>query len=400
MKKILCTGSSGIVHVVRQLQGYDLYTFHRQERDIYNSIDINVENILPIADGSIYSRIMKDSADYCVSLYNDIKNMDVSKLYPDVQSFVKNQLCGAVYSRIPEIIAIVYALDVLHPDIILAQDFIQPLYHATALWGAENNVPCIHIPHSVYIDMPYERTDVGTDIHDLITESHVVVASDYQKQWFLDRGMPEENIFITGTVKSDLLLRDYNPSAITAENAKTMLGVSGKPVVTYLATWSQKTNILGFHDSVDSIYLSFLKATKMLAGVNFIVKLHPNSSPQLKDWHAKMAKDIGAEIIITDKYLGTIAMASDLVISYGASNAIIDAAVYGTRLMVTHGYEDDDVVTKIGIDVTPDNFAKKIAASLNSSIKDASEFINKYYGVVDGHVAERIAKVVEEIVNA
>jgi hypothetical protein len=99
--------------------------------------------------------------------------------------------------------------------------------------------------------------------------------------------------------------------------------------------------------------------------------------------------------------LDTNLNATDILISYGPSNIVLEAAcVPGVRLAIigtSDGFSEDPEVIKLPVDA--DAVAMAIADVLGQEPPDYSKFITKYLGYNDGKARVRITNLVKELLG-
>ena len=109
--------------------------------------------------------------------------------------------------------------------------------------------------------------EIGSDVHDLITASHVVCNGPFQAEWFLNVALIKIIYILTGLPQFDKLAKHK----FTKEQACRVLGqTTNRPVVTYMSSWRQDTNLLGCHDGVEESYKEFLMPQKNYQKFNIL----------------------------------------------------------------------------------------------------------------------------------
>ena len=315
------------------------------------------------------------------SLTELAKQKHLGPLHPQCRRYLEDTLPSYLYPRLGELATLVEAVDRTRPDLILLHNDVEPSTRAVALWAKAHHIPCLHIPHAVYID-GFGRGPIGTDVHDLVTASHIAVAGPYQDTWYSSRG---GHTRLTGLPQFD----KWATPRVPREQAHSLFGLSSdRPVVLYASSWRQDTNLLGCHDGVEESYLNFLQAMKQLPEVQVIVKTHPRASNL--PWHVEQAKAAGVPCVVTPHHNEVAFQAADLVLSYGPSNFLIDAAHHDhLRLAAIHGFAEDSVVQTLTEKV--DNLRDGIAQMLSEPVFDLKGFVYKYAGIPDGGATARIA---------
>jgi hypothetical protein len=240
---------------------------------------------------------------------------------------------------------------------------------------------------------------MNSDIHDIITASYIACAGPYQAQWYTERAKSQgiaTNIIITGLPQYDRLANANRDR----DHACRIMNINPKqPVVTYAASWRQDTSLLGCYDGDNEAFMLFLAAAKQLPDVQFVVRTHPNASNV--DWHIQQIKESSIPmLVLPGVHLDTNLNATDMLISYGPSNIILEAAcVPDIRLAIIGdpaGFPGDSEVVKLPMDA--DSIAATIQSELSNETCDMSQFVLKYMGPNDGKARHRIVQLVKELV--
>jgi hypothetical protein len=251
-------------------------------------------------------------------------------------------------------------------------------------WRAQG-VPTLHVPHGVYMDT--WRAGIGEDVHDEISCEWIATAGTYQREWYIARGADPEKVVITGLPQWDVWAEP-----VDQEHARRALRIDpDRPAVAFMSSWGQSTSALGIHGLVDQSYRAFLGAS-LGADWQAIVKLHPGNSQESADEHIKLAQNMGTSALVTPLYLDLVLAASDLIVSAGPSNVVIEAAMLNVRSVSTYGYPDDEQV----ITCEPDGLAETIEAGLAAE-PDLAAFVEKYAHRNDGGATERVLELIGRI---
>ena len=315
---------------------------------------------------------------------------------PEVSYQAFKNLTGAFfYPRLGEISNILLLVEQLQPDVVLVHNDVEPLTRGLAMWARAHDKPCLHVPHAVYMDTP-ERTPMGTDVHDLVTATHIAAAGPYQAEWYMQRARAQNQpteIRMTGYLPADRLadLKPFRADALRLLNLHDRA-----PVITYFSSWRQDTNLLGCTDSVEEGYHAFLTAAQARPQYQYLVKCHPRG--QNVQAHVEQAKAAGVQCVVSDQHLDVFLNATDLTISLGPSNVVVEAACFpGMRLAAINGFmEDREVLT-----CTAD--AASIGAAMDTAFArppyDNTAFVTKYFGPIDGRTAKRLSNWLLELGN-
>lgn len=323
--------------------------------------------------------------------------LDTSLLGLSVQQWMADELPAYLYGRVPEMVRLIMALDAAKPQLVLVHNDVEPVLRLMATWAKVRGVPCVHVPHAIYLDTS-ERGDEGADIHDIVTASDIAVAGPYQTRWYLSRAKQQgkrATAHYTGLPQFDRLAK---PEVDRVQAARLLNINPNLPVLVYFGTWRQDTNLLGCHDGIEEAYAAVLHMAKALPDVQMIVKTHPrgNNAP----WHAEQAQEKGVRCLVTDQHLDVCMNVADIALSYGPSNVLLEAAcVPGIRLMAIGQCLRDDVeVIKIPNEPTLDSelLVRAVQCSLATGAPDMTMFKQKYFGPagIDGKSSERIADLI------
>ena len=389
--KLLVSSHSLLISVVKALVGkFDVLALDRNMNQTLVNLDIESKALGDFAAPSMPAIAFTEAAKVLNSSFSP---MSFNGLGPGPSKFLEEGLQGFLYPRLADLALLVLSLDKAEPDLVVLHNDVENLTRTVALWCQKRGVPCLHVPHAVYQNV--NRGAVGTDIHDIITASHLAASGTYQRKWYEDRG--QENIRETG-------LPQFDAWAVMEPDKKRALRLlhldSDRPVITFMGTWRQNTNLLGHSDEWAMLYINFLKAIKMFGDeVQLIVKIHPNGGDQSAKFHASNAEQVGVNCVIAAQHLEVALQASDVVFAPYGSNSLIEAAYIPYTRLATfehHGYFDDKEVMKSGF--SEKEIAETLEESLSVEPADTKAFISKYAGIADGKAHLRVAGYAEELV--
>lgn len=318
---------------------------------------------------------------------------------PVVAEFLNTNLSGYLVTRLNEMAFTVAALDNYQPSLVVLHNDVEPWMRIIALWAKARNVPCLHVPHAIYLDTN-ERGAPGTDIHDMISSSHIAVSGPYQAKWYAERAKLQHvkpGIVVTGLPQFDRLAR---PRMDRAQSHYLLKLDPKRPVITYMSSWRQDTNLLGCTDVVDEGYRAFLAAAAQLGpSYQYVIKLHYRAGEQSHQWHMALAKESGVPLVIDTQHIDVVLNSSDMYISIGPSNAILEAAMVGTaRVAAINGFYYDNEVLKI--EPNPDSIAAAIRTAIVQPVPDYSQFLSKYTAFRDGQNTARIVQLALDLVRS
>lgn len=311
--------------------------------------------------------------------------MDKRLNYKSCPISINGTFMGSVFSGVLDLCILSYVLDAVQPNAILVHNDVEPAMKLLCDWGRSHNIPSFHVPHSIYL--PVEKGDVGEDIHDVMSATHVLVAGLYQAQWYGQRGM--KNIIPLGLPQFDNL---YSIAA-HPKVARQQLGLDlYKPVLLYASSWRQDTNMAGMHDGVTESYKKLLETVRLLGDrIQLLVKVHPRGNNG--DIHVKMAQEMGVNCLVTESHLMTCLEASSMVLCYSVSNLLFEATFFPwLKVACTHGFDDDQEVFKINLEDIPIiELSQMFLQVLDTKTPNYTQFREKYIGYC-GDASSKIVK--------
>ena len=300
--KVLISGGPAFLEIAKGLQADEYISLFPQVGKMLADVD------LPVRDLSTFFQ-REDWPEIWTWLHAASKN--INGTVPSAEA------AGFVISRITHFIPNVIALDRAKPDVLILHNDVEPATRLAALWERARNVPCVHVPHAIYVDSPW-RGPTGSDVHDLVTATHLAAAGPYQANWYAARD-PSLKISITGAPRWDWIAR-WN---VSKKRARQLLHIPENAlVVTYATSWAQKTSKEGSSVDPFQAFLEFLEAIKEMP-LLLIVKLHPSQADGRR--YVDAVSQSGVQAIVTAAHLPYVLTASDLVIVFGPSNLVIEA---------------------------------------------------------------------------
>lgn len=392
MNRVFITPSNGFINLAIEISkaGYELFTASAGFVEILSNSDVKCSDLNSVLTQEQWIAVHTDAMNLTAQVVARLS--EFSHVLPEEsKNAVGTSLLADIGRRISDFVAIISCLDEANLDLVIVHNDVDNTTRAVALWAKARGIPCLHVPHSIYLDSD-DRPD--NDVHSILSASHAIASGPFQYNWFMKNGMDLGNVFIAGIPTFDKVIAKYN-----IDHMRRLLRVNPDfPVVTYMSSWRQDTNLLGCHDGVEESYANFLEAAKKMLNdnVQIVVKCHPNGNNV--PYHAVEAEKAGIKCIVTDKHLGPIISVSDVIVSYGPSNVVIESAIMNPNcgLVAINGFFDDEEVSSI---TEYDNMYEAIANEL-SSMTDKSLFIKKYVTYPDGKSSERIIKVIGEILES
>lgn len=389
MPKILSSHFSAFRPILKTLsdQGWELLVMSGQFATELGNTDLEAKPLQQFAQG------MQDGAfAWSTAVIQELPKVLDAELRngvnPIVSDWLRKNAGPFYYPRLADLGMLILALDEAKPDLILLHNDVEPITRAAALWAKGHKVPCLHVPHAIY--QMVNRTKLGTDIHDLITASHLAVSGPFQREWYLRCGAKPEQIIVTGLPQHDGWARR---NTISQAQARMMLKLdqNGPPVVVWAGTWPQTTNIGGANPEWQIAYTEFIQAMLDL-DVQVLIKCHPSGGEQNWQYHARVANDAGLDVTVTPQHLEVCIDAADLMIAYAGSNVLLEASFNPrVRLAATHGYDNDRAVARIPMDT--DGIKAAVSELLSKPPARTGALQTKYLGECDGQNWQRITDV-------
>ncbi len=390
-KKVLLSGGPETIKIARKLHedGLELYTVMPNVAQDLKALDLPVKSLADIAT----TPLMEEARLSAALILKDVARMEFVQdgLHPNVHKWLNTALPLWSTEHLSDLALLVITLDELHPDIVVVHNDTEPILRTVSMWARERKVPCLHVPHSIYINSEGVGKP-GTDIHDIVTSSHICVAGHYQAQWYVQRGVKKEQLLVTGLPQFDhwYTIKTNRQLAIDLLNIDPDL-----PTIVFAGTWNQGTNLRGLEDRTLPFYEAFLEAIKDQPW-NIIIKTHPRGNND--DFHLKLARDANVRCLVTGQYLELALQVGDVLLSQGPSNVIIEAALMNLPSIVNEGFENDKAVTKTACDST--TIRHDIAEVLTHKDQwaiDRGLFIQNYLTFCDGDSLLRVVTAIEEL---
>ena len=387
-KKIAITGSEDILLAAKHLTDFEFVAVTGDVAKSLGDMDIPNKFLGSFISENMQAQSMSDAAMLSLGILQQVPEAK-KRLHPRVQEKFTQVMPGFLMNNLPQLALLVGALDVANVDGAILHNDVEPLTRTIALWCKARGKPCYHIPHAIYLDHG-GRGAPGSDIHDMVTASHLAAGGMFQRNWYVERGFPVDHIGITGVPRFDRITKLPQ----NRERAGVLLKLNTKkPTVVYFSSWSQQTNLLGCNDEMEESYLAFLDAVKGTEDVEVIVKCHPRG--QNIDWHIKKAQEKDVRAIVTAKYLDVIMQVMTVGISYGPSNVILESSMLNHRLASVGGFvADPEIMT---MEPTAQSIRQGIMTLMANPIPNYTNFWLKYLGIPDGQAAIRVASYAREV---
>jgi hypothetical protein len=277
---------------------------------------------------------------------------------------------------------------------IIVHEDVMPQQRVLAMWGKERGIPVIHVPHA------NSYLQSGPDLHDECLSDWILAPSPHQRDWFVKRGYPKRFVRVTGYPAWDEWVNDRGIA--DRERAKRMLQLDeDRPVVAFCTGWPQRTNIVDDHAMLDaSIHLALQAAKK--AGWQLIWKLHPGDGQGREGQATQLAASYRVPALVTRHHLAIVLAASDVVLSVGPSNVLVEAALVDRppALFNLRGYGfkgEPPWVVEPNVDSAVDVVGSLLDGKKWAGKRDA--FVRRYAYRNDGKATKRTVRQIKRIVG-
>ena len=386
-KRLLLSGSDEIIPIAKALKDdYDFFALMQPTAKMLKDIDIPCTPIGENVPVVLHSRSLTETARIMSSVITDLPQI-VERLPVGARDKFQELIPGFLYQHLGNLALVVLLLDHYKIDGVVLHNDVEPLMRIAAAWARARGKKCLHQPHAIYHE--YEKTAPGTDIHDMITASHLAAAGPYQRVWYEKRGFPPENIRETGMLKYD----KFVTMGQWKDHARKLLKLDPyRHVVMYFTSWRQDTNLLGCNNGIEEAFVQFLSAMKTMPNVDVLVK--SRQSDNLK-WHIDTAKNSGIRCLVVAQHLEVCLQAADLVTGYGPTNGFITSAILGKRTVSINGFPDDPEVITVASDTN--SMREGIIKSFSEPVPQYLPFLLKYIGPPDGQATKRVIEYVKEL---
>lgn len=387
--KILFSAQPAFLPIIKELKGQiEIWTTHAGFSKLLTDADLPNQLLSDVNLGPLRDLAFAHAAEMVQALALLGKVEKPETLAESSWTAFQRIIAPYLYPRLPEMINVALVLDALKPEVIVLHNDVEPATRLMATWAELNHIPCLHIPHAVYMDTA-ERGPIGTDVHDIVTAKRIAAAGPFQANWYHTRD-PKAEIRITASLSAD---RFANLKPFRADAQRLLNLQANQPTITYFSSWRQDTNLLGCTDVVEEGYHAFLSAAALRPQYQYLVKCHPRG--QNVEQHVKLAEEHGVTCIVSDQHLDVFLNATDLAIALGPSNVLVEAGYYPfIRLAAINGFEADSEVMTCSTEV------EELTVLLDQvmlPVMDATRFVQKYFGPVDGKAYLRLANWIREL---
>jgi hypothetical protein len=276
---------------------------------------------------------------------------------------------------------------------VVVHEDVTPRFRALALWAKARDVPLIHLPHGNCF------AQSRPDIHDETVADWILAASPYMRNWYSQRGFDDKRIKLVGYPAWD----GWIESRPSKDWARRVLHLEQHtPTVALCTGWPQRTNLVDDHEMIEVAVNVALEAARA-SGWQVIWKLHPGDGQGQEERSARLMSSYRLAGIVTRDHLTLTFVASDVVLSVGPSNVLVEAGLADRppALFNLRGYGFDREPPWV---IEPDvaNVMDVISGLLDGSEwrKRRAGFVRRYAHRNDGKAIKRSVRAIKRIVNA
>jgi UDP-N-acetylglucosamine 2-epimerase len=275
---------------------------------------------------------------------------------------------------------------------VVVHEDVTPRFRALALWAKARGVPLIHVPHGNCF------AQSRPDIHDETVADWILAASPYMRNWYTARGFDRKCIKLVGYPAWD----GWIESRPSQDLARRVLHLDAdKPTIALCTGWPQRTNLVDDHEMIEVAVNVALEAARA-NDWQVIWKLHPGDGQGQEERSARLMGSYRLDGIVTRDHLTLTFVASDVVLSVGPSNVLVEAGLADKPpvLFNLRGYGfDREPPWVVGPDVA--NVTDVIGGLLDGSAWQDSRmgFVRRYAHKNDGKAIKRTVRAIKRIVN-
>lgn len=216
-----------------------------------------------------------------------------------------------------------------HVELLLVNEDLMLISRLACLWARQHGIPSLHLAHALPLGVP-------SGLHRYLHADHLAVFGERGKEGFLDSGVEEGRLHVTGNPAWDdyplLIARRAEVRRLVAEH----LGLDpARPIVVYAPGWDAGLSAVLAERSAAGWLARFLESARELAAAGspaqFVVKGHPAAAGSdealLEQVRAGMADCPNVLYTLVDAR--EMIVAADLTIS-SHSNFAVESLLAGT----------------------------------------------------------------------
>jgi len=299
-----------------------------------------------------------------------------------------------VYNLIAKFISVLMkTFKIKNPDVILVLTDSSPPCKIAVLVGRFLNIPSLLLLHVGVIGRNYECPSFLVD--------KIAVTSEFDRNILIKCGVNKNKIVVTGRTAHDALVRakeHFNKDEICN---KLSLDPRKKIIVFTTQPLPRREN--------EALVHSICEATKQFSDLQFVIKVHP--AELSLSMYKRIAKNVGVNALITrDANIYEVLYICDIVIT-GFSTTALDAMILDKPVITVNltGLPDPIPYAKKGAAIGvcgEKHLVEAIKTGLynenaREKLREAREkFLNEHAYKVDGKATERVAELVELMIQA
>jgi glycosyltransferase involved in cell wall biosynthesis len=316
-----------------------------------------------------------------IKLLNDMLNIQVQY---DARSFLEE-----IIVRIRTYTDVYFDLIAgVKPDVVILLNEISLSDRLAGLVSAQIGTPSISIQHGLYIGYAYRK---------LATDKVIVWGTEPKKFWE-KRGCKPEQVISVGSFA-------HEKWRTLIEKKRTALPGDGRPKIFFLG--QNPAAFISAHTHRKTIAAVF-SAVQSLPEYHFIIKPHPAENPE--PYHAaynKLASNSNVKIRKTGSVEDVI-LQSDLVITV-FSTAGLEAMLLGKPVIVLNLSQEPSMAPYVpaahlveSTELLPQAIQQIMedTEQQQALVSAGKKYANEYFGIIDGHAADRAVRVIQDLVEA
>jgi hypothetical protein len=274
------------------------------------------------------------------------------------------------------------------PDVVILLNEISLSDRLAGLVSAQVGTPSISIQHGLYIGYAYRK---------LATDKVIVWGTEPKKFWE-QRGCKPQQIMSVGSFA-------HENWRILIEKTRTVFPNGRKPQILFLgqnpaAFISARTH----RKTVDAVF----RAIQALTEYDFMIKPHPAETPEpYHSTYNKLVSNSNVEIRSTGSVEDVI-LQSDLVITV-FSTAGLEAMLLGKPVIVLNLSQETSMAPYVraaelveSAGLLPGAIQRIVEDTEHqqSLISAGKKYANEYFGILDGHAADRAIRVIQNLARS
>ncbi len=288
----------------------------------------------------------------------------------------------------------------LKPQMLVVPEDLSPVSRATCRVFRRHGVPVLVVLQGAV------SVDVG-GFHVMPREAQrIAVWGDLIRDWHIKRGKPAVSQVVTGNPGFDLIAAGHHPNE---REVRRRLRLREADRIILVATeWFTGISSGATIEDEERFIRLILRALARFPRFEVVVKLHPNYQAAYERLVRTVAEEEGVDVVIAKEDLWDLLAMSEVVI-VSNSTVGIEAMILGRPVVVVHTYEGVEEIPYVAAGAALgagrlEEIVSAVAASLSPeggerTTEARESFVYDYAHLQDGRASERMARVVERMIQ-